>query len=749
MRGEISGVLTTRFVYDWRLKTFDDGSGLQQGETKKWMRRSRYVAREFANDKRDDVYSPATGCHTANLIPILFLQRLKQLELSELGGEEYDEILASLDIKDAFLQVPQEHVVSVTLHGTEYVVLRNLPGQRLGAKAWYWFFRNFATDSMQFEWCDVQPCLAKCGRNVFMLHVDDLLFTGSRKFWNETFLPLMQQKFSVSYNVLGEVGSTVSFLKRRLVMMDDGVMLVPGTAASKVVECFEKHFGHARVQKVPTDASLQQEDHSQFLSAEDSKKFRSVIGLLLYLARDRADLMFGVKELASAMSKPTLCSVQRLRKLIGYVKCAGDVGIKLQFPEPGSGKIKHGAETEWVLETFTDADWSSNKAHRRSTSCSVHFINGCFAFGASRSQKVISLSSAESELHSMVSGCCDGIYIKSCLEFLVGLTVEHHQFTDNSAARQLISRQGVGRIRHLSGKLLWMQSKVLNGDVMVHQVSTVWNYSDVGTKNLQRARMAFLLYGIGMVDATTTQPIGLEEHEAVLEQDNQRRDISKLAKALRQITLMVSMQGLGPTLGVEAVSMDGLEMCPNESFEAVERHDSWVWMAIFTLLVVWCFFTWKLWCVWKKLTCKVEELEKRLWEVKSDMYHCWSQVADEDQYISTQEKRIDTLHNQVMMLEGKLTEAEQVASMDHDYLRGLHFGLVEIGGFVRFPMGIEAEHALAMDAQEKSNLLAHNTMGAYQYLSLIHQRTHAEAGQETDRVLREENTEEFETPGQT
>jgi len=60
--------------------------------------------------------------------------------------------------------------------------------------------------------------------------------------------------------------------------------------------------------------------------------------------------------------------------------------------------------------------------------------------------------------------------------------VEHHQLTDNSAARQLISRQGVGKIRHLSGKLLWMQSKVLDGDVIIHQVPTLWNYSDVGTK---------------------------------------------------------------------------------------------------------------------------------------------------------------------------------------------------------------------------------------------------------------------------
>ena len=191
-KGEISGTLTTRFVYDWRLKTYDGDNSLWKGETKRWMQRSRYVAREFANDKRDDVYSPATGCHTSNLVPIVFLQMLKQLELSELDKENYDVVLAALDIKDAFLQLPQQHVVSVNLHGTEYVVLRNLPAQRLGAKAWYWYFREYVTSSMNFEWCSVQPCLAKCEGNVFMVHVDDLLFAGSRKFWTQKFLPTMQ-----------------------------------------------------------------------------------------------------------------------------------------------------------------------------------------------------------------------------------------------------------------------------------------------------------------------------------------------------------------------------------------------------------------------------------------------------------------------------------------------------------------------------------------------------------------------------
>ena len=40
------------------------------------MRRSRFVAREFATLKRDDTYSPATGSHSANLVPLMYLRML-------------------------------------------------------------------------------------------------------------------------------------------------------------------------------------------------------------------------------------------------------------------------------------------------------------------------------------------------------------------------------------------------------------------------------------------------------------------------------------------------------------------------------------------------------------------------------------------------------------------------------------------------------------------------------------------------
>jgi hypothetical protein len=228
--------------------------------------------------------------------------------------------------------------------------------------------------------------------NAFMLHVDDLLFTGNLVFWRDVFLPTMQQKFSISFNVLGCEGSEIAFLKRRLVRLSDGIMLVPGTTVEKVLKCFEGFFGKVPLQKTPCEAGIQQENQSQQLEPQDSSSYRSIIGLLLYLSRDRLDIMFTVKELSAAMSKPTLCALQRLRRLMGYLKFSGNIGLKLEFPAPGNGKREEGCEVEWLLETYTDAVWSSNKAHRKSTSCALHFINGCYVHGSSRTQKVMSLS---------------------------------------------------------------------------------------------------------------------------------------------------------------------------------------------------------------------------------------------------------------------------------------------------------------------------------------------------------------------
>eukprot|EP00435_Cladocopium_sp_Y103_P022585 s4524_g5.t1 len=189
----------------------------------------------------------------------------------------------------------------------------------------------------------------------------------------------MQKEFSVSFNVLGNEGSEISFLKSRFVRLKDGIMVVPGTTEGKVLAWFEQFFGAARLQKIPCDVGIQHEDVCPERGAVDSSPYPSIIGLLLYFARDGIDVMFTVKELATSMSKPALCSLQRLPRLVGYFKYIGNMGLKLSVPEFGRGKRKEGCESQWVLETFTDAEWSGNKSHRKSSSCAIHFLHGCLA----------------------------------------------------------------------------------------------------------------------------------------------------------------------------------------------------------------------------------------------------------------------------------------------------------------------------------------------------------------------------------
>ena len=255
---------------------------------------------------------------------------------------EYDVVLGCLDVKDAFLQVEQEKPILVHIQGCPYVIKRNLPGQRLGAKQWYQHLRSYLTTMFNYEWCSEQPCMARNENSVILIHVDDILYVGRKTYWQD-FLNGMKEKFSVAHSQLEGNGSNVCFLRRKITEVEGGLIMTPGTSVSKVVKSFEEKFGVARVQRVPCSTDIQLADKSPQLNARDGKAFRSIVELCLDVGRERPDLMFTIKELASAMSCPTVTSLQRLRKMVGYMKFVGDVGVRLQAPIPRQGKHLDGS----------------------------------------------------------------------------------------------------------------------------------------------------------------------------------------------------------------------------------------------------------------------------------------------------------------------------------------------------------------------------------------------------------------------
>jgi len=234
---------------------------------------------------------------------------------------------------------------------------------------------------------------------------------------------------------------------------------------------------------------------------------------------------------------------------------------------------------------------------------------------------------SRSELHAMVPECSDAIFIRRCLEFLSCTRVTHQQWTDNSAARMLVQRQGVGRIRHLSGKILWIQNRVLQQEVTVGQIPTEWNYSDVGTKPLARNRLLVFLNQLGVTDPKPWKvSVDQEEFELAAERTQNQQSLKRLTKAILRMTAAWGL-GSGFRLGAEAMEVN--EVCVSGQASGNNGGNHWLWLAMcFMLLMV------------VGLAMKGYF---RLWQTAGDLGHRWRQVGDEDEYISRQESRIDSL----------------------------------------------------------------------------------------------------------
>ena len=99
-----------------------------------------------------------------------------------------------------------------------------------------------------------------------------------------------------------------------------------------------------------------------------------------------------------------------LRHLVSYIAFAQNQVLGLSKPIVGDGIVRK-QQGSSLLEVFTDSDWAGCRRTRRSVSACVIAWDSVVLHSSSRTQKSISLSSAESEYNSMVSGACDAILV--------------------------------------------------------------------------------------------------------------------------------------------------------------------------------------------------------------------------------------------------------------------------------------------------------------------------------------------------
>ena len=122
--------------------------------------------------------------------------------------------------------------------------------------------------------------------------------------------------------------------------------------------------------------------------------------------------------------------------------------------------------------TSGDSDWGGSERDRKSTSGGVWMLGDHCIKTWSATQGAYALSSAEAELYGMVEAVTRAKGLLSLAKELgfVDLSTVVHLGTDSSAAKPFVARRGLGKMRHLQIRDLWLQKEMRDGLLEVSKV---------------------------------------------------------------------------------------------------------------------------------------------------------------------------------------------------------------------------------------------------------------------------------------
>ena len=138
---------------------------------------------------------------------------------------------------------------------------------------------------------------------------------------------------------------------------------------------------------------------------------------------------------------------------------------------------------EFVLDAYVDSDWAGDLSTRRSTSGLLVMAGEHCLKHASLLQSQVGLSSGEAEFYALCRGAASGLGLISYLADL-GIQGTLRCHSDSSAARSVASRRGLGKLRHVHTRYLWLQSQVAAKTLSLRCVLGTQNPADCLTKPL-------------------------------------------------------------------------------------------------------------------------------------------------------------------------------------------------------------------------------------------------------------------------
>ena len=154
--------------------------------------------------------------------------------------------------------------------------------------------------------------------------------------------------------------------------------------------------------------------HSQLLDDWMSSEYRSLVGIAMYMARERYDIQFATRTLACDLKAPTRAAWAPLGRLVGYFGYSADFAFQMLQTQKGQvfmeaiNGVPHERSSN-VVEVYSDSDWNGGTGFKSTSSAAMHVVNGLIVHSTWRSQKSISLSSTEADWYAGSAATCDNV----------------------------------------------------------------------------------------------------------------------------------------------------------------------------------------------------------------------------------------------------------------------------------------------------------------------------------------------------
>ena len=244
------------------------------------------------------------------------------------------------------------------------------------------------------------------------------------------------------------------------------------------------------------EVQSQEEPGPKKLSREEETAYRMLAARMNYLSQDDPTVQFPSKEVCRRMSNPEERDFQVIKRIARFMQGISAVRWKFEWQTERDA-------TE--LRVFADSDWAGCLHSRKSTSGGFLVLGKHPLRAWASTQTVVATSSAEAELYSLAEAASRGLGLQSTLREYGRETILV-AYTDSSAAKSFAMTRGLGKMRHLQVKDLWIQDLIKAGRIRVEKIAGEQNPADAMTKFHDRSTIARLLASVGISVGSASGP---------------------------------------------------------------------------------------------------------------------------------------------------------------------------------------------------------------------------------------------------